>query len=138
MLFVLNQKIYSVERNAAVIADYSAASVRVGKSRNNRRLSRHTHFGRIHVKNALIMRFSVFCEYFHNLGVNLVAVFAARVLRHSYAAERLQRTLKRLIRLKTYNFFKRLVKITRAVRGDSRYNLCIHVEHSARLAFLLG
>ena len=106
MLLVLNQQVNTIESNTSVVADYTASAVSVRKPRYDSRFSCKAHFRSVYVKNALVMCFSVFREYIYKFGVNFISVFAARILRHSDSAERLKRTFKRLVRLKSYDFFK--------------------------------
>ena len=73
------------------------------------------HFGRVRVVNAVVMRLAVFGKYGINLGGELVAVHIQRLLRHFNSAEGLQGALKRLVGLKSDDFFKLFIDIARAV-----------------------
>ena len=118
MLFILNKLVHAVESNTSVVTDDTSSAVSVRQTCYNSGFSCKTHFRCVSVKNALIVSFSVFGKDFNYRGVNLVAVFTTSILSHSYSAERLERTLKRLIGLKSDNFLKILVEVSRTMRSN--------------------
>ena len=115
MLLIFDQQVNAVECDSAVITDDSAAAVCIGQTCQDRGFSCKTHLGCVSIENALIMRFSVLRKDFDDFRIDLIAVFSASILRHSDAAERLQRTLERLVCLETDDFFKILVQVAGAV-----------------------
>ena len=87
---LLHQKINSVQSHTAIITYNTASSISIRKSGKDVAVTCSFHFWCINVKNALVMSFSVIRKNMNNLGVNLIAVCLAGILRHSDAAERLQ------------------------------------------------
>ena len=138
LLLLLDEIVNAVERYSAVISDYSAPSVCVGKTCENVRRARPAHFGRVCVIYAVVVRLAVLGEYGLDLGVELVAVHVERLLSHLYSAEGLQRALEGLVRLETDYLFELLVDIACAMAREGGHDLGIRLEHAACLPLLCG
>ena len=135
-LLVFDENVDSVEGEAAVVAYDSAASVRVGKPRDDCRVARRLDVGRVCVEHALIVRLSVFREDFANLRVFLKPVRFARRLYHSVAAERHYSAFERRVGLQTHDDFRVFVDVARLVRVYHRGRGNIGVEAAVLLDFL--
>ncbi len=87
LFFLLYQKINAVKRNPAIVAYNSAPAVSVGQTGKDMSAAGGTHFRRVRVVNAVVMRFTVFREYALYFGIDFVSVHFKRFRGHSYSAE---------------------------------------------------
>ena len=79
--------IHTVKRNSTIVAYDSTTTVRVGKTGQNVRGTSRSHFGRINVEHAFVVRLSVFGEDILNFGIELVAVHFQSAFAHTDTAE---------------------------------------------------
>ena len=130
----------AVERDAAVVAHDAAAPVGVGKPRDDLVLSRRTHFGRIAVVDALVVRLAVFVEDLIKLCVGFVPVGAAGFLSHADAAVGHEGALQGLVGLDAHHLLEVLelrINVGRRVGRDRGDDFGLHVEDAALGAFFL-
>ena len=86
-LFLEDQAVHTVERDAAVIADDAAAAVGVRQAGDDARVARGAHVVGIGGENAVVVGFVVFELVLDRVG-DLVAVRLAGGAHHAHAAER--------------------------------------------------
>ena len=131
---MLDKIVDSVKRDTAVVSYDASASVCIGKSRYDVRFARHTDFRSVGIKYALVVGFVVFGKNLVELGIGLVAVLLKSFFRHLDSAVRHKSSFKRLVGLKTYNFFKvffAFKNVSRFVGIDIRNDVGIHIENAA-------
>ena len=126
----LKQAIYSVERNATIIADNAAAAVGVGKAGNDGRLAALHDLGRISVENAVVVGLAILREGFVDLRIRLETSRLQSGLDHAQAAEWKDRPLERLIGLQPDDHFVVAIDIARFMRKDRRRRFRVDGKHA--------
>ena len=135
-----DEMIDAIERDTAVVAHDSPASVGVGQPRNDVAAACRADFLRVGVKDRRIVRLVIFRKDLVELRADLVAVVLECLLCHADAAVGHERLLERLVRLQSDDFFEvfqRGVDIAGAVCRQARDDLRLHVEDAALRALLL-
>ena len=133
-LLRLDEAVDAVERDAAVVADDAPAAIGVGQPRDDVAVARAANLRRVGIEDRLVVRLVVLREDFVQTLARFVAVVPARLFRHLDAAVGHEGTLQRLVRLQaddSFQIFERFVDISRAVRGQTRDDVRVHVEHAA-------
>ena len=134
LLLALDEPRHAVERDAAVVADDSAATVGVGQAGEDVRAAAAPHVGRIGVEDAVVVRLAILREGLDDVRVGLVAVRLQRGGDHPEAAVGHDRALERRVGLQPDDDFVLAVDVARRMGGDGAWNLG-DVEHA--LAALL-
>ena len=96
-----------------------------------------SHLLVVGVEAASVVCLSVGGEELGNLGIHLIAVVGAGLLRHADAAVGLQGSLERLVGLEAYDGLLALVKVPGAMGGDGGDDFGVHVKDAAGFSFLL-
>ena len=129
LLLVLDQPVDPVEGDAAVVADDSAASVRVGQAREHVRTPAAPHVGGVGIEHRFVVRLPVLGERLDDVRIGFVAVGLERIDDHAEAAVRHDGALQRRIGLKADDDLVLAVDVARGVGGDGAGNLR-DVEHA--------
>ncbi len=133
LLFFPNQKVDSIKRHPAVVADDPAASIRIRQSGHDFVAARQTHFRRVRAKHRVVVRFVVFRKNLMQLLARLVAVRRARLLAHTNAAIRHKRAFQRFVRLQTNHLlqiFQRFANVSWSIGSQARNNFRLHIQHA--------
>ena len=85
-IFLRNQIVHAIKRDASVIANDSASAVSVGQSGEDVRGARVAHFGRVNVEHPVVVRLSVFFIEIVIDRVDFVTVNFEGLFRHSESA----------------------------------------------------
>ena len=136
LFLFFNKPVDTVKRRTAVIAYNSASAVGVGQTCYKVAVARLAHFFGICLKNAVVMRGSVFKLLFNTVA-QFIAVCFACLARHTYAAERVYAPFKRAVGLHTHNYFFFLINISGGIRRNGRDGFGIYIKHAAELLFNL-
>ena len=123
-LLFLDQIVDAVERCSSVVTDDSAAAVSVRKSRNEAEMSDLTHFVRVCLKNAVVVRREV-VEHIVNFRRQCNAVLLHFFSDHLDAAERANASLKRFVCLQSDDDI--------LARNDVAGAECVHAHDAARV-----
>ena len=137
VVLVFDQAIDTVQSHTAIVTDDTAATISIRQTGDDCIMTSSTHFRCVNIEYALVMCLSVVCEDIGDFRIYFIAVSLACFFSHTDTAERLQRTLQRLVSLQTYDSFQILVDITCFVRIYCRYQLGIHVQNAAVFTFFL-
>ena len=86
--FVFHQEVDTVQCHAAVVADDATTTVSIRQTGDHTGFAATADVGRINVKHALVVGFTVFGKDFADFRVQLDVVHFARVLHHFQTAER--------------------------------------------------
>ena len=135
LLLLLDQTVYAVQRNAAVVADDAAAAVGVRQTGQQTDMTRLADVLGVRREYAVIVGL-VILELLLDLRGDLVAVLFAGVAHHTHAAERVACTLQRLVSLETDDDLAVFVEVAGAERGDSDDGFGVDVADAALFALL--
>ena len=102
-LLLLDQVVDSVESYTAVVAYDTSSSVCVRKTCDDLVVTCFLHLRCIDIKYSLIVCLMIFCKDFMQLFTRCISVCRAGLLSHLDSAVRHERSLERLVCLKTYN-----------------------------------
>ena len=117
---LLNKTVNAIKRNSAVVAYYSSSAVGVGKSREKSAMPCRLHLVCVNAENPVVVSSSV-SKVFLYLVRELISVGLAGVSRHTDTAEGINASLKRLVGLKSHDYFLILINIACRIvakRGD--------------------
>ena len=134
---VLDQEIQTVQGDATVIADDTAAAVSIRQAGDDARTAGAQHVVGVGIEHALVVGAAILAEDTLNLRVDLVAVLFQRLRRHADAAERHHCALQGLVRLQADDLFQLLVDVAGSMRGDVADDMRVGVNHAALVEFLL-
>ena len=137
IVLVLDQTVYTVQSNTAVVTDDTATAVSIRQTGDDRIVTSSTHFRCVNIEYAFVMCLSVVCEDIADLRVYFIAVSLASLFSHTDTAERLQGALQRLVSLQTNDGLQILIDVTCIVRIYCRNQLGVHVQNAAVFTFLL-
>ena len=140
LLLPRDQLINTVQSNSAVIADDSSSSVGIRKSGYDMAVACSTHLRCICIKYCLVMRLVVLGKNLVQLRIRMVSVHLARFLCHLDSAEGHERTLQRLVGLKSDHLLQilhGLVDISGAICGQRGNHLRLLIQDAALLTLFL-
>ena len=137
IVLVFDQAVDTVQSNTAIVTDDTATAVSIRQTGDDCVMTSSTHFRCVNIEYALVVCLSVVCEDVADLRINFIAIGLASLFCHTDTAERLERTLQRLIGLQTNDGFQILVDIAGFVRVYRRNNLGVHIQNAAVFPLLL-
>ena len=135
-LLVLDQSVDTVQCNTTVVTDDTATAVSIRKTCDYVRGTACTHLRCVSIEAACIVCLSVYGEELADLRIYGITIVCASLLSHTDTAVYLHGTLERLVGLETYDGLLALIQVARAMRGDGRYYLGIHIQYTACLTLL--
>ncbi len=135
LLLLLDQTVHAVQRRAAVVADDAAAAVSVRQTGQQADMACLTDVLGVRREYAVVVGL-VILELLLDLRGDLIAVLLAGVAHHAHAAERVARTLERLVGLETDDDLAVLVEVAGAERGDGDDGFGVDVADAALFTLL--
>ena len=135
LLLLCDQTVNAVQCYAAVVTDDAAAAVSIRQAGQQTDMAGFTNVLGICGEYTVVVGLVVL-EFLLDLGGNLVAVLLARITDHTHAAERVARTLERLVGLQADNHLVVLVQIARTECGDIDHGLGVDVAYTALFVLL--
>ena len=135
LLLLLDQTVHAVQRNTAVVADDAATAVGIRQTGQQTDVTCITDVLGVRGEYAVIVGL-VILELLLDLRGDLVAVLLAGVAHHAHAAERVARTLQRLVGLEADDDLAVLVEVAGAERGDGDDGFGVDVADAALFALL--
>ena len=133
--FVFHQEVDTVQCHAAVVTDNATTTVSIRQTGDHTGFAATADIGRINVKHALVVGFTVFGKDFADFGVQLDVVHFARVLYHFQTAERHDRAFQRLVCLQTDDGFQIFIDIARRMAGNAGHDLRVDFVRFVRAVF---
>ena len=102
LLLAVDEIVHAVKGDPAIVADYPAARIGVGKTGDHARVARRAHLLAVNMEDRVIMRGAI-GEFFKDLVRKLIAVRLASLLAHSQSRKRIDRPLQGRVRLQAHD-----------------------------------